>query len=106
MSAHCGLGTDARDSGFRRRSSPGLIQLAQKLGEIALARLGGRRLEGTAERGGNAGMCGWNVHTDDPAIHVHFRRLRLLLFCNHMGETMAGELSFVRFDMTTAQIDQ
>jgi hypothetical protein len=54
--------------------------LAEQFGEIAVARLRGRRLEGSAERGCDTGM-GWrNVHANDPAIHVQFCRLKLFAF--------------------------
>ncbi len=79
------------------------VELAEQFGEIAVARLRGRRLEGAAECGGDAGM-GWrNVHADDPAIHVQFCRLKLFAFRVHMRETMAGGGSFVRFDTGTAE---
>jgi hypothetical protein len=50
------------------------------LGEIAVARLRGRGREGSAERGGNAGMSGRNVDSDDLPIHVQFRRRNLFTF--------------------------
>ena len=79
------------------------VQLAKKLGEIAVARLRGRRLEGTAERGGDAGM-GWrNIHADDPALQVQCRHLNLLACLVHVGETMTGGVSFVRFEPGTAR---
>ena len=56
------------------------VELAEELGEIAVARLRRRRREGTAERGGNAGM-GWrNVHADDPPFQVQFGYLNLFAF--------------------------
>ena len=80
--------------------------MAEELGEVAIARLRGRSLKGAAERGGNAGVGRRNVHSDDPAVHIQFRRLKLFAFCNHMRETMPGGLSFVRFDKRTAESDR
>jgi hypothetical protein len=49
---------------------------------------------------------GWrNVHANDSAIHVQFCCRKLFAFCVHMGETMARGVSFVRFDMGTANSD-
>ena len=52
-----------------RESGSGLdrssVQPAQQLGEIAVARLRRRRLEGAAKRGSNAGMRRRHVHSDD-----------------------------------------
>ncbi len=56
------------------------IQLAQNLAEIAVARLGRRRLEGSTERGGDAGMGGRNVDPDDLPVHVEFRRRSVFTF--------------------------
>jgi hypothetical protein len=50
-------------------------------------------------------MRRWKVHADDPSIQVQFRRLELFDFCVHTGETMAGGVSFVRFDLRTAISD-
>ena len=94
---------------LRTATSPsrgGLIQLAKEFGEIAVARLGRRRLEGAAERGGDARM-GWrNVYANDPAIHVQFRRLKLIIIIVHRVQTMARGVSFVRFDTGTATQDR
>ncbi len=54
------------------------IEPAQELVEIAVARLRRRRFESSAERGGNAGVGGRDVHSDDSPIHVH--RLNLFTF--------------------------
>ena len=54
------------------------VQLAEKLGEITVARLRRRVLEGAAKRGGDAGMGGRKVDADDSAIHVQFFRLALM----------------------------
>ena len=56
------------------------VELAQELGEVAVARLLRRRREGAAERGGNAGMGGWNVDSDNLPIHGEFRRRALFTF--------------------------
>ncbi len=56
------------------------IELAQELGEIAVARLHGRRLEGAAERGSDARMGGRKVDSDDLPIHAEFRCLHLFTF--------------------------
>ena len=77
--------------------------MPQELGEIAVAWLRSRRLEGTAERGGDAGMGWWNVHADDPAFQVQCRHLNLLACLVHLGETMTGGVSFVRFEPGTAR---
>ena len=79
------------------------IQLAEQFGEVAVARLGCRRLEGPAECGGDTGMGGRNVHANDSSIHVQFCGRKLFAFCVHMGETMARGVSFVRFDMGIAK---
>lgn len=50
------------------------IQAAEELGEITVARLLGRGLEGAAERGGNAGVRGWNVDANDPPVHGELGR--------------------------------
>ena len=50
------------------------VELAEELGEIAVARLRRRGLEGPAKRGGDAGMRRRNVDSDDPPVHVEFRR--------------------------------
>jgi hypothetical protein len=79
------------------------IEPAEKVGEIALARLLRRRFEGTAERGGDAGMGGRNVDSDDRPIHVEFRCRKLFTFCVHMRVTMPRRGSFVRFSPETGQ---
>lgn len=64
-------------AGMTRKRS---IQLAQELGEIAVARLRRRGLEGAAKRGGDAGM-GWrNVDSDDPPVHGEIRRRPMFSF--------------------------
>ena len=56
------------------------VELAQQFGEVAVARFRRRRLEGPAERCRYPGM-GWrNVHSNNPAIQVQFRRLKLFDF--------------------------
>ena len=89
--------------GFAGMTRTRLVEPAEKVGEIAVARLLGRRLEGTAERGGNAGMGGRNGDSDDRPIHVEFRRANLFTFCVHMRVTMPRRGSFVRFSQETGQ---
>ena len=61
-----------------------LVQAAQQLGKVALARLMGRGLEGAAQRGGNAGLRRRNVHTDDLVLHpVHIRGCNVLVLQLH-----------------------
>ena len=59
------------------------MQLPQELGEIAVARLRRRGLEGAAEGGSDAGMRGRKVDTNDSAIHVAIPRCVLFTFCIH-----------------------
>ena len=59
------------------------MQLAQQLGEIAIAWLVRRRLEGATQSGGNAGMSWRKVDTDYPAIHAEFRRYTMLAIGIH-----------------------
>ena len=56
------------------------MQLADKLVEIAIARLFRRRLKSSAEGGSNAGMSGRYIDTDNCSIHVKFRRRFLFTF--------------------------
>jgi hypothetical protein len=50
------------------------VEVAQQLGEIAVARLRRRGLEGAAQRGGYAGMGGRDLNLDDPAVdRIEFR---------------------------------
>jgi len=79
------------------------VEPAKEVGEVALARLLGRRLESSAERGGNASMGGRNVDSDDRPIHVEFRCRKLFTFCVHMRVTMPRRGSFVRFSQETGQ---
>ena len=59
------------------------MQLSQQLGEIAIARLVRRRLEGATQSGGNAGMSWRKIDTDYPAIHAEFRRYTMLAIGIH-----------------------
>ncbi len=59
------------------------VQLSQELGEIAVARFARRGLEGPAEGGGDAGMIGRKVDTNDSTIHGAIRRFALFTFCVH-----------------------
>src|SRR5260221_13875827 len=51
------------------RNKRSLVQAAEKLGEIAIARLRRRRFEGAPECGGKARLRRSHVHSDDSAIH-------------------------------------
>jgi hypothetical protein len=76
-------GSGPPPSALRAATSPsrgGLIQPAEKLGEIALARLRRRGLESSAEGGGDARVSGRNVDSDDSPIHTEFRRRNLFTF--------------------------
>lgn len=59
------------------------MQLAKQLGEIAIAWLVRRRLEGATQRGRNTGMSWRKVDTDYPAIHAEFRRYTMLAIGIH-----------------------
>ena len=63
------------------------VELAQQPGEITVARLFRRGLEGPTQSGGNAGMSWRKVDTDYPAIHVaihvEFRRYTVLAIGIH-----------------------
>lgn len=59
------------------------MELPQELGEIAVARLCRRGLEGPAECGSDAGMSRRKVDTNNSAIHGGFRRLVLFKICVH-----------------------
>ena len=74
------------------------IQFSQQLGEIAVARLRRGGLEGTAQRGHNAGMSGRNVDPNDPSVHVtQFRRRNIFVFQLHLDwETTKGPGKFRR----------
>ena len=45
------------------------VQFPQQFGEIAVARLGRRGLEGTAQRGHHSSVRRRHFHPDDPAVH-------------------------------------
>ena len=50
------------------------VQLSQKVGEVAVAWLRCAGFEGTAQRGGNARVGGWDIDPDNLAIHADIRR--------------------------------
>jgi hypothetical protein len=59
------------------------VQLAQKLGKIAIARFSRRGLKGSSKRSGDAGV-GWReVNANDLPIHFNFRR-RKGTICIHL----------------------
>ena len=74
-----------------------LVQTAEKFGEVAVARLRRRGLEGAAKRGGDAGMGGRNIHSDDSVIHgVQFRCRNLFSLQFHLADQRVdGQGSFL-----------
>lgn len=74
-----------------------LIQSPQEVREIAVARFRCRRFERAAESGHDAGMGGWNVDLDDPAIEsVQFRfRTDVVLQLHYLRKRASGVGSFV-----------
>jgi hypothetical protein len=74
------------------------MKAPQNFGEIAVARLRRRLLEGAAEGSGNSGMIGRGVHTNDSAVHLApLTRRSVFLFKLHLaGKRLNHRGSFVR----------
>ena len=81
------------------------VQAAEKLGEIAIARLRRRSLEGAAKRGGDARLRRRNVHSDDPTVQgVEFRCRNVLSFqLHHHCKRPRARGSFVLMAMSTVK---
>ncbi len=71
------------DTALALRPKRASVQLPQKVGEIAVARLRRRRFEGAAERCRDTGVGGRDIDANNPAIHVEIRRRRGLTFSLH-----------------------
>ena len=81
------------------------VQAAEKLGEIAIARLRRRSLEGAAERGGDPGLRRSGVHANDSAVHrAQVRRRNDSLFQLHRRcKRLVAYRSFVGFGGETVK---
>ena len=66
------------------------VQLAKKLGEIAVARLVGGSLKRTAKGGHHARMLGRYVDPDRPPVHIYRRGGHLLLLGLHLALRTTG----------------